>query len=135
MHGISHFIDVTGTDAFLVVGKPGAGGMFGALKIGNQRMHAGGGEKTCGIIFGNQRGAADLCMAFALEKFDITAAYFFSLHFRTSLEILKKHYSYKIHPKRRFYKKKSTEKEKNCRSFPCASCRDHSNIKRPNPSG
>ena len=83
--GVAHLVDIPGADALLVVGEPLARGVLRSLQVGHQGMHPGGGEKTGGVIFGDQRSAADLGMTLALEKFDKTAANLFSLHIRNNL--------------------------------------------------
>jgi hypothetical protein len=82
MHGISDFIDVTGSDTLLTVGKSSAGRMFGSLQIGNQRMHSGGRKKAGGIVLRNQGRTLDLNVSAALEKLDVFAAKFRTFHFQ-----------------------------------------------------
>jgi hypothetical protein len=76
MHGITDFIDVSGSDTLLAVGKPSAGRVLRALEIGNQRMHSGGGKETCRVIFRNKRGALYFGMSMFFEKLNVFAAQF-----------------------------------------------------------
>ena len=61
-------INITGTDAFLDVGKPLAGRMSRTHEIGYQGMHACGGKKDSGIIFGDQGSGRNNGMSFRTEK-------------------------------------------------------------------
>ena len=54
VHGITDFVDVSGSDTLLAVGQAGSCRMFCSLKIGHERMHSGGGKETGRIIFGNK---------------------------------------------------------------------------------
>ena len=57
--GIANVVDVAGADALLHVGQAMAHGVLFAHQIGNQRMHARGGEQHGGVVLGNDRRAGD----------------------------------------------------------------------------
>ena len=59
MAGIANVVDVAGADALLHVGQAMAHRVLLAHQIGNQRMHARGGEQHGGVVFGNDRRAGD----------------------------------------------------------------------------
>ena len=71
MGGVAHLVDVAGADALLYVGEPGAGGMLLAHEIGDQRMHARGGEQHRGVVFGDQGRAWDHRVALGTEEVQI----------------------------------------------------------------
>ena len=68
---IADFLDITGTDAFLHIDQTAAQRMFLALEKRHQRMHAGGGEQTGGVIVRYQRSALDDFMLFADKKINV----------------------------------------------------------------
>ena len=68
MHRIADFVDITGPDAFLHVGKACSLRMLSAEQVRNQRMHSGSGEKNGGIVVGNEGSTLDDGVTFALEK-------------------------------------------------------------------
>ena len=72
--GVADFVDVAGADALLNVGQAVAHGMLRAQKIGNEGMHAGGGEKNGGVVLGNNGRAGNDGVSLALEEFQIHAA-------------------------------------------------------------
>ena len=65
---IAHFVNVAGTDALLHVGQARALRMLLTQQIGNQGMHARGGEEHGGIVFGNDGGGRNDAVALLLEE-------------------------------------------------------------------
>ena len=59
MAGIANVVDVAGADELLHVGQTMAHGVLLAHQIGNQRMHARGGEQHGGVVLRNDRCAGD----------------------------------------------------------------------------
>ena len=68
MAHIAHFINVAGADALLHVGQACALRMLLTQQIGNQRMHASGGEEHGGIVFGNDGGGRNDAVTLFLEE-------------------------------------------------------------------
>ena len=71
MGEVADLLDIAGAHAFLTVHQADAGHVFAAHQIGNQGMHAGGGEKDRSVPIGNKRGARNHGVAMFLEKFQI----------------------------------------------------------------
>ena len=71
MGGVAYLVDVAGADALLHVREPGAGGMLLPHEIGDQRMHARGGEQHRGVVFGDQGRAGDHRVALGTKEVQI----------------------------------------------------------------
>ena len=69
MRSVAHFVDVAGADALLHVGQARALRVLGAQQIGNQRVHARGGEQNGGVVLRNDGGRGDDRMAVILIEF------------------------------------------------------------------
>ncbi len=74
MGGIPHRLDVAGANTLLVVDQPRPLGMLLPEKVGNQRMHTGGGKEHRRVVLRYERFARNLDVIFGFKKFDIFLA-------------------------------------------------------------
>ena len=74
MARIAYVVDVARADALLNVGQARAHRVLRAQQVGNQRMHAGGGEQNRGVVLRNDGGGRNHGVSLALEEFQIHAA-------------------------------------------------------------
>ena len=72
--GVAHVVDVAGADALLHIRQPRAHGVLRAQQIGDQRVHAGGGEQNRGVVFRDQRSAGDDGVVLLLKELQKQAA-------------------------------------------------------------
>ena len=74
MGGIADFVYIAGADALLNVRKAYALRVLFAHEIGYKGMHAGGGEKDGGVIFGYEGSGRDNSVALAAEEVKVKLA-------------------------------------------------------------
>ena len=77
MRGVAHLVDVAGADALLDVGKALPGRMLHrAHQVGDERVHAGGGEEDGRVVLGDDRRAGDDGVALGLEESEVEVPQF-----------------------------------------------------------
>ena len=76
MGGVAHFVDVARADALLVVHKALARRMGLPQEVGDQGVHARGGEEDGGVVLGDQGFARDFDMALGNEELHIFSTQF-----------------------------------------------------------
>ncbi len=68
MTRVSYSVYISGTNTFLIIGKPCTGRMGFTHKIGNKRVHPRSGEQDSGVIIRKQGLSGYPYMAFALKE-------------------------------------------------------------------
>lgn len=72
--GIAHLVYIAGADTLLNVRKAGALRVLCAHEVGNEGVHARGGKKHRGVIFGYKGGGRDYGVALFPEKVKVKLA-------------------------------------------------------------